>query len=459
VFTTWLSRLTDLPIADVDRWLVPIAAAILLPICTLIAIGPERKRTAGFLALAFLPLAGFVSTTPQGFAYVLGIAALLLCTGLEEQTVDPLAPLLLGAWAAASHPLAGIPILCVVAACIAVRSNRLAWKIVAGICVVCAGAAVPLLFWILSRMNGLAIAWDPGILLHAETWIGPLAGLVPWIGNRFSLWPGWTSLVAQALPATLLAATTAGYIATRRRTTLVFIASAIVLWLSGIVLKTAGEFAFLIDYERGNYADRLGVLAVFCLVAAMVPVLAWFWDRARIAPRFILFACVGFLVAIAAGLAYDALPRHDALIIGRGWSVSRSDIDAVKLIDRDADGRDYAVLANQSVSAAAVSILGFKRYAGDVFFYPIPTGGPLYETYLRMTYGEPSRDTAKDAAALAKTDLIYVVVNDYWWRSQSVSEAIRDIADADWNVGNGKDLIYRFDLSTDSKSATTSSRR
>lgn len=458
-FTTWLSRLTDLSVADLDRWLVPVAAAVLLPLCLLHALGPERKRSAGFLALALLPLAGFVATTPQGFAYVLGTAALLLSAGFEERTVHPLAPLLLGAWAVASHPLAGVPILFVVAACIAARSPRIVWKIAAAASILCAGAAVPFLFWFLSRVNGLPIAWDPGILFRAETWTGSLAGFVPWIGNRFALWPGWASLVAQALPVILLAAAIGGYIATRRRTTLMLASSAVALWLSGIALKTAGEFAFLIDYERGNYADRLNVLAIFCLVAATIPAMTWFWDRARRAPRFVLVACAGFLVAIAAGLAYDALPRHDAIVIGRGWSVSRFDIEAVKLIDRDAGARPYAVLANQSVSAAAVSILGFKRYAGDVFFYPIPTGGPLYETFLRMTYGEPSRNTVKDAGAIAKTDLVYVVLNDYWWRSQAVSEAIRDIADADWDAGNGKDLIYRFDLSADSRSATTTSTR
>jgi hypothetical protein len=113
------------------------------------------------------------------------------------------------------------------------------------------------------------------------------------------------------------------------------------------------------------------------------------------------------------------------------------------------------------VSAAAVATLGFKRYAGDVFFYPIPTGGPLYETYLRMTYQEPSRETVADAAKLAKTDLVYVVINDYWWRSQPVSEEIRGIADMDWGIGGDpwKVQVYRFDLSTDSKSATTTSIR
>ena len=95
---------------------------------------------------------------------------------------------------------------------------------------------------------------------------------------------------------------------------------------------------------------------------------------------------LAFVVAIGTALSYNALPRHDALVTGRGWSTGAADQEAVKLIEYDADGKPYTVLANQSVSAAAVDLLGFKRYSttndGDVFFYPIPTGGPLYETFL-----------------------------------------------------------------------------
>ncbi|MFH1078182.1 MAG: hypothetical protein V1745_02800, partial [Patescibacteria group bacterium] len=100
VFTTWVARVADLGIADVDRWLVPVAAAILLPLAILVAFRREPRSAAGFLGLGLVPLAGFVATTPQGFAYVLGFASLLLCTGVEEEEVHSLAPLLLATWAA-----------------------------------------------------------------------------------------------------------------------------------------------------------------------------------------------------------------------------------------------------------------------------------------------------------------------------------------------------------------------
>lgn len=443
VFTTWLSRLSELPLADIGRWLLPVASAFLLPLSTLLAFRHEEKKLGGFLALGLLPLAGFVATTPQGFSYLLALSALILSLGLADRSVHPFAPLILMAWAIAVHPLAGIPLFFVLVAVMS-RPRMISWLFV-----VLAGLSVLLLFYILSFRAGTSIVWNLDVLFGASPWIERLQSFIPWIGNRFVLWPAWASLVARLLPLLLLIA------AIKRNS--VFIASAALLWIAATALKATGEFSFLIDYERGNYADRLNLLAIFCLIPPAMMGIAALWERVERAPRLIAVTVATFFVATSAALAYDSLPRHDALVTGRGWSTSLHDVAAVKLIDRDADDREYTVLANQSVSAAAVATLGFKRYAGDVFFYPIPTGGPLYETFLRMTYNEPSRDTVKDAAELGLTDLVYVVINDYWWRAPAVSEAIRDIANENWEIGEGKVKIYKFDLRSDSSASITTS--
>ncbi|MBU1348961.1 hypothetical protein KJ781_02745 [Patescibacteria group bacterium] len=461
VFTTWFSRAADIGIADVDRWLVPVAAALLLPLIVLVTLRREARSAAGFLCLGLVPLAGFVATTPQGFAYILGFAALLLCIGVGDEEIHPLAPLFLATWSTAVHPLAGIPLIFIVGACILVRKHRLWATALAILTILLAGASVPFMFWALDVARGFMSTWDFDVISTAGPWIARVRELLPWIGNRFALWPAWSTLMMTSLPALLFAGAIAGFVAIRRRTMPLLAGAALALFAAAVVLKGAGDFAFLIDYERGNYADRLNTLAILCLAAAVLPLLPYTWDRLRAAPRIVAACLTLATVGIATGLAYDSLPRHDALVTGRGWTVSRHDMEAVRLIDRDADGRDYAVLANQSVSAAAVATLGFKRYVGDVFFYPIPTGGPLYETYLRMTYGKPSRDTVEDAADLAAADIVYVVLNDYWWRSQPVAESIAAIADEEWDIGGDpwKLKIYRFDINTDSNAPTETSTR
>ena len=51
----------------------------------------------------------------------------------------------------------------------------------------------------------------------------------------------------------------------------------------------------------------------------------------------------------------------------------------------------YIVLANQSVSAAALLRFGFHTYYGAQFYYAIPTGAPLYQSYLDMVYRGATR--------------------------------------------------------------------
>lgn len=468
VFTTFLSRTASLPIEQVDRWLVPVAAAILIPLAMYLTStkgdreGSPLRPTPYVLFL--IPLSPFIATTPQSFAYLLGLAAVVLARGKDD--VHPLAPILLAAWSIAVHPLAGVPFLFIAIALIAARERGAARSVFAWLSVLASAAAVPLLFYVLSANGGTQINWNLASIFTADPWRELLRSVTPWIGNRHVLWPAWSSLVLVALPILGMIGAIGTIVLEQRRPTpyALLLGSGVLLLLSSAVLKSAGDFAFLIDYERGNYAERLVMLATFLLILAALPSASWLLDRARSRPPFFSFALILACLTIAAAQSYDALPRHDALVTGRGWSVGARDIEAAREIDRDAGTRSYTVLANQSVSAAAVSQFGFKRYNGDVFYYPIPTGGPLYQTYLDLTYKEPSRDTVADAGKLGGTDLVYVVVNDYWWKADQLAESLSRIANQNWDFGEwnsqnpGRGVkVYKFDLKTPIKRSTQTS--
>ncbi len=472
VFTTWIARQSSLPIAVVDRWLVPVFAALLIPLCFVLIRRVFNKPAAILVALSLLPLGGFIASTPQSFAYLLGFTALLLTLGAAQHEINPLAPLILALWASATHPLAGIPLLCVVVTILLVSrlSTRVSKTAVGTGGALLAGISVPVLFFVSSLRGGTPINWNLSSIFQAAPWLDRLHSFTPFIGNHFVLWPAWTNLISTALPLLLLVLALVGSLqkdetaldadarrSTLRATSLALIASAVTLWIAATALKTTGDFAFLIDYERGNYADRLNTLALLCLIPASLFGFERLWRQAARAPKIISLALIGTLIASSTALAYDSLPRHDALIVGHGWSTSASDLDAVKLIDRDAQNQPYTVLANQSVSAGAVSLLGFKRYAGDVFFYPIPTGGPLYDQFLHMTYDQPSWDIAREAGHLGQSTLVYVVIDDYWWKAATVSETLQTIANQHWTINDGKVNVYKFDLSTASNSSSTTS--
>jgi len=143
---------------------------------------------------------------------------------------------------------------------------------------------------------------------------------------------------------------------------------------------------------------------------------------------------------------YYSYPKDDGedYPIDRGYSVSIFDFEAAKKIDADAANADYIVLANQSVSAAAIKEFGFNKYYGPYFYYPIPTGDPLYQYYLKMVYQTPSRATVKEAANLTVVKVVYFVLNKYWTDSDKILESARPTADETLEIGNGKIWIFKY---------------
>ena len=450
VFVTWLSRVSQISITDISKWLVPVAAAFLIPICLAFAYHRFNPKAGASLILALLPLSLFVGSTPQGFSLVLGITALICAIGTTRKDIGIRAPIWLGLWSVAVHPLSGLPLLGISLAIILAGQSQKWMQYLSWPTAVLSGISVPAAFYIASNYTqGLNIEWSLQQILHISNWINPLMNLFPWLSNKYVLWPAWASLLGLFVPllSLLLSILSLYYFKKERKLIGIIILSAFILIFSAGFLENVSDFAFLIQYEKGDYALRLMQIAVFILLIGGASAMAKILEKIRTAQPIIVLLAIILFGAVGAANAHNALPRHDAAQASRGWSTGQADIDTVYWIDRTAAGRDYTVLSNQSVSAAAIKEFGFKRYADDVFYYPIPTGGPLYAVYLRMTYEDPSLDTAKEAAKLGKSDLVFVVINDYWWKATELNEQISQIADQEWSIKDGKIMIYVFDFS------------
>lgn len=458
VLVTWLSRICGIAFTSIDRWLVPFTAG-LLPL-TALAFSPKTtdRRTTFLLFAALFPLGILITTTPQSFAYLLGLAAIFLAFGLPEKRVHPFLPLLLAAWSVATHPLAGLPLALVVLGqlWIYVGTQLIipGWlrKLGAVAAVIAISTSIPLAFARYSQTSTNRIDWHLERLTSMSTWQALGTDLLQTPITHLALWPDWADTVRWLVPFFLIGGALFAFWKRKdeRLLSAFFCLSSLGLFLAGVVLSQTGEFAFLIDYERGNYAERLFLLAH--LVLLPLALLGWssIWKHIQQKSPLLIASWVVCCGALVAGQTYNALPRHDAGVIGHGWSVGTADIDAVKFIDKDARGAEYTVLANQSVSAAAVSTLGFKRYHNDVFFYPIPTGGPLYQLFLEAT-AIPSRDPIEAAGVLSNTKLVYLVVNRYWWNAVNIQETLRGFADKTWSVRKGENYIFRFEVSTSTK--------
>ena len=391
VFVTWIARTFHFPLSIIDTLLVPFAA-LFLPLAASSAF-PQKSRSYALAGLAFLlPFSAFIATTPQSFSYLLGASSMFLAL---SPPLSPFIPTLFALWAVAAHPLGGLPFLGCVAVLLLQRRAFLNRRLSAALqvaSILFTILSVPLAFAIHLSRADIPAQWNFSVLTRLPSILSAsLTKIFP--TTHASLWADWATFIAWATPAVLFSLASYASIKNhdRRRTWLLLLILGAGTTVAGILLHLVGDFSFLIDYERGQYAERLFVIAEFLLLPAALDGFAIAIKHLFRQPKINIVAGILLLAAWRAGVAYLSLPRHDAAVVGHGWSVGRADQEAVRWIDQDASGRPYTVLANQSVSAAAVEAFGFKRYADDIFYYPVPTGGKLYQLYLRAVEKNPTR--------------------------------------------------------------------
>ena len=449
-----------IPIDLADTFLVPFLTALLLPMAWYFAAAHiTRKRGTAMLTLTglfLLPLSQFIVTTPQALANLWTLLLILASVPyLLEKEHPRLRVLLLAALATVLiHPIAGIPtllyfmFLCTDPSRTNPRTPKTN-RVVRVLLIALACVVLPLSFVLNSVMSGQSIGLN-------WTALNPLKllsnfNLSVFFENRFS--PLLDLVYLYGLNAMLLLILIAGcaWVEYRRdlsRRFRALLLMVLALTVNYLFLSTLLEFTFLIDYERLNYASRLLPLICFFLVPLLILGLGHLFVNIKGQPV-ILRACVLLiLVMIAGSTLYLSYPRRDAYETNRGFNVSQADLDAVHVVESMADGQPYLALANQSVSAAAIQEMGF-RYYGDLFFYPIPTGGELYEYFLAMNES-PDRETAARAVEVVPqhgdVTTLFFLVNNYWWDAPRIIETAKTTAD-DWkSLGEGQIYVFRYDL-------------
>lgn len=450
----------QIPIDLADTFLVPVLTALLLPMAWYFAAAHiTRKRGIAMLTLTgvfLLPLSQFIVTTPQALAN-LWILLLILASVpyLLEKEHPRLRVLFLSAIATALiHPIAGLPALLyfMFLATDPSRTNPRTPKtnrIVRVFLIAFACVVLPLTFVLNSFVSGQSLGINWAALNPLTLFFG--LNLSVFFENRFN--PLLDLVYLYGLNAMLILVLIAVFAWVEYRRDLsrrfrAFLLMVLALAVNYLFLSTLLDFTFLIDYERLNYATRLLPLISFFLVPLLILGLGHLFINIKEQPL-ILRACVLVgLVAIATSTFYLSYPRRDAYETNRGFNVSQADIDAVHLVESMAAGEPYLALANQSVSAAAIQEIGF-RYYGDLFFYPIPTGGELYTFFLAMNES-PNRESAAEALAIVPqhgdVTTLFFLVNNYWWDAPRIIETAKTTAD-DWkSLGDGQIYLFRYDL-------------
>lgn len=425
-----LATFTPASVHAIDIWLMPVLASV--SIAAWFALSRKRLHPAWLLAL---PLAPFMNTTPFGLAVLLW---LLTLAATMSESVPRWVPWLFALGTCALHPLIGLPALWFVAYREVehwreTRSGAGAvWYFTAALLL--GSTILPGAFALFSG----GIDWHTpsfGALLEAQPALHRAAFGDP-VALTLWLFPLLIALVACA------------YAWKHRHELWVRLhLFASLLFVGNLVLLACTErFSFVISYEQNDYLARLFLLGTLSLAPLGIAGATAAWRTFQNTPsRTVRLAGLVGASMLLVGNIYGALPRHDAYRESRGFTVSQTDKETVLAIAQHAGSTPYVVLASQSVSAAATEAFGFSPFYGekqDVYFYPIPTSGPLYAHFLSMIEKSASMEEARSAMELAGVKRLYFVVNGYWWSAPQALESARETA-GDWfSIGDTTVFVY-----------------
>lgn len=444
-----LNTLFHLPIAWLNACLVPILAAITLPSALFIALSNWFKNKKNILLaivpLLSLPLTIFMLSTPQNLAWVLLLLIILL--GLVcRNHFDLIVLFSLATAALFTHPVAGIPAFLFVILIAIYHSGLKRIKTLLYIIVFTMLAiALPLSFSYVEKQNI--------VNTDSITSSSPLVTM-PSLANPQSESFIYNSLYLFGfnLPYFFIILMIFGLAVafTYReycRKLYLYLFCALALLLS-YFLSSHISFKFLIGYERGDYLNRILLTSLLFSIPFIALAFYGFIDKLMRKNLTIKIAFLFFAGSLISAGLYFNYPRYDPYFNSHGYSVGTSDIAAVSWINNSAKNDDYIVLANQQVSAAALHEFGFKKYFNTVdeetFYYPIPTGGALYQFYLDMVYKKPSRETMLKAMELTGVNEAYFVLNNYWWAFPKILAEAKLEADSFKEFDNNKIYVFKY---------------
>lgn len=427
-----------------DKILVPLLGSIILALSFLKL---KQNNTLTYYGSALLLLIFSFSicivTTPQNLAYIFLIATILWSIKLENPK-ELILIWLMALAAFITQPVAGIPaIIFTLSITSTFSTNILIKKIFTIITSIGYIFILPLAFYIFSQTNsGTIVQWQWPHLKDIFSFLilkNPIKE-VWWLNSIYFL---------QSLQGIMyLLVVASGIIVAWKKklwTYFKYFGLPMIGLLLSAIISTSFNFHFLIDYERSDYAGRILFVAGLFSLPFILLTLDNFIKHLQQKTVYIQLTWLILISILITTSFYFSYPRFDHYYNSHGFATSGADIEAVHWINNDALNQDYIVLANQQVSAAALREFGFSKYYKDLFYYPIPTGGPLYQYYLQMV-GKPELATIEAAMKLTGVTKAYFVLNDYWWAADKLGPEAAAIADESITLGNGQIMIFEYNL-------------
>lgn len=474
-----LSHLTTIHTSLIDLFLVPTLFSVIVPLAIFTGTKSYFKTTksiSSMLSLGglFLPLTILITTTPQAFANTLIVIFIFLTLhclyAREKNEVTTVQFILMQGLFTASilliHPLAGLPA--------AIFSGFAILKVISpqntlqkvlfystySIYFVVSTILLPLTFIINNYVHGKDLTHAFKNIYEIKDSLWPLLNPYEiYFTNRYNLIGDIAYFFVHNSPYIFIGLSLIVLIYLIHKSLYnkfhIFYITFISLFINYFLLKSVISFDMLIEYERSDFPARILLISLFFLLPIILYGINYTLHYIRKYKQFQLLALLIFVITtVITGNMYTAYPREDGYVYNTGYNISQADITAVHYIERDAfitKNEDYLVLANQTVSVAALQEFGFKKYfktdtQGELFYYPIPTSAPTYQFYLDMVYKMPSQHIINDAANLVGVETVYFVINKYWARSREIITAAKKQADHWSALDDGQVYVFRYSV-------------
>lgn len=440
-----IHKITAIPIYWLNKLLVPILATIFLPGAILSFLnkrGISKRYLIVIIAALSLPINLFILSTPQNLTYIWLILTILYSLNGANKII----PLVFALATLSIHPLSGLPAMFFIAwSYIEKLRDKVSLFFY---------RLINITFWLISAVSlpisftyvGGGTIGDLKLdlrnifkLFNDESPRNNIADIflnLPYLFN--DLW----LLIFIILSLT-------GFIIwfKRDKSGLSYFIKIIGALLISLILSASLEFSFLINYEREAYVSRIPVIIALFFLPAVLLSLDYLTFKIFRATKVEIFGGLILIVTAISSSLYLSYPRLDAYHNSKGYSVSSSDIEAVRQIEIKSE-EPYIVLANQQTSVASLKEFGFDNYLKikdeKVFFYPIPTGGKLYSYYLKMVNEGPKKETMKEAMDLTGVKESYLIISKYWWLSDRIIAAAKLSANDYWTTSDDNIYIFKY---------------
>ncbi len=440
----FLAHLFQVSIELIDRLFLPIFLSIFTPVIiyySLLKSFNWSKNIIRLLSLSFLflPFGLFLATTPQAIANIYVIIIIFLSfLYLQKKQINFKYLVFLSLTAILIHPLAGIPSLIYLIIVWGINNKFKFQKPILIIFSLLSALALPLALILNSFISIYKINFnfDNFKLIELPNIFAKQFNLFIDIAYIYSNSIYWLIFITALISFIYLL---------KIKQSKIFLASAIcfVILIINSVLLNLINISFIISNEQDFFADRVRQLAFYFLLPLTIYGLYLFIKKSNKQGLVSQLFLIILLTTILVSSLYISYPRFDDYENSKFVNISQADYDAVELIEKDSQNTPYIVLANQMTSVAAVKTFGFSKYYNDYYFYPIPTGGKLYESFIKMLHEDTAKKTMIEAMELTETETAYFVIPTYWSRFVVISQNAATEADQIIKIDD-KLNIYKY---------------